>query len=61
MNNHCDLCKFETKTRYLDLFVNGSEGLNICHSCEMKMVESARNIQAEAMRNRKKSYQENKS
>lgn len=35
----CWICHRETETRYVELYVSGSEGLNICHACEMRVVE----------------------
>lgn len=50
----CIICGSEGKTRNIDLYVIGSEGLNACHSCEMKVVEFVRmlmNVGSEAKRN----------
>ena len=35
----CWVCHRKTETRYVDLYVAGSEGLRICHACEMRVVE----------------------
>ncbi|KKK57000.1 hypothetical protein LCGC14_3058880, partial [marine sediment metagenome] len=32
------ICKDDKETKHLPLYVIGSEGLNICHSCEMMLV-----------------------
>ncbi len=34
----CMICKDDKETKHLPLYVIGSEGLNICHSCEMMLV-----------------------
>ncbi len=34
----CMICQSEEDTKHLPLYVIGSEGLNICHSCEMMLV-----------------------
>lgn len=36
---NCYVCKEATEIRNIDIYVIGSEGLNICHPCEMQMVE----------------------
>lgn len=39
----CMIChKAETELKYLDLYVIGSEGLVVCHHCEMELVEIVR-------------------
>jgi len=38
----CMLCRKIKQVRYIDLYVIGSEGLTICHRCEMLVVESVR-------------------
>lgn len=35
----CWVCHRKTETRYIDLYVAGSEGLRICHPCEMRVIE----------------------
>lgn len=47
MPGKCMLCSSDESTRYIDLFVFGSEGLTICHECEMKLVEYALRISYE--------------
>jgi hypothetical protein len=38
-NGHCMAClKDDQQVRYIDLYVIGSEGLTICHPCEMELV-----------------------
>ena len=37
----CDICKSKEETKYLDLYVQGSEGLRLCHVCIMDLTEYA--------------------
>jgi len=39
---YCTICDKERETRYIDLFVTGSEGTRLCHDCEMLVVEFVR-------------------
>jgi len=34
----CWLCGREEETKHFDLYVDGSEGLALCHQCEMMLV-----------------------
>ena len=34
----CLICHEETKVRWKNLYVIGSEGINVCHTCEMKII-----------------------
>jgi hypothetical protein len=43
---NCMLCLKDAEVRHINLYIIGSEGLNACHSCEMKLVEFARNLMA---------------
>jgi len=53
----CMICHDNKKeTRYISLFVTGSEGLTICHDCEMKIVEFVRSLISEELQNRKKEF-----
>jgi hypothetical protein len=53
MTPSCMLCGNEDEpTRYIDLYIIGSEGLRICHKCEMELVEFARNLRSKNMRTR---------
>jgi hypothetical protein len=53
----CRVCGTDNvETRNLDLYVNGSEGLNACHDCEMAIVEYVRRLQSIACRARKWGY-----
>jgi hypothetical protein len=42
METICTICKEKKETRYIDLFVFGSEGCRFCHKCEMLVVEFIR-------------------
>ncbi len=45
IHTYCMVCDEETECRHLALYVNGSEGLYICHGCEMELVEHVRQTQ----------------
>lgn len=45
METNCTICDKVKETRYLDLFVTGSEGTRLCHECEMLVVEFIRSEQ----------------
>ncbi len=38
----CTICDELKTTRYIDLYVIGSEGTRLCHACEMLVVEFIR-------------------
>ena len=40
--SYCTICNELKTTRYIDLYVIGSEGTNLCHRCEMLVVEFIR-------------------
>jgi len=42
MVTNCTICDKTRETRYIDLFVEGSEGSRLCHDCEMLVVEFVR-------------------
>jgi hypothetical protein len=42
----CGICTDVKNTRYLDIYVMGSEGLNICHECEMRLVTYIREMKS---------------
>ena len=45
MRTNCTMCDETHDTRYIDLFVTGSEGTRLCHDCEMLVVEFIRDKQ----------------
>ena len=45
----CMLCPSKGETRFICLYVFGSEGLTVCHTCEMKLVEFARQLRSKNM------------
>ena len=47
LDTYCDICGEVRETRYIDLFVLGSEGTRLCHKCEMLVVEFIREKQRE--------------
>lgn len=46
----CRLCYEDKETRNINLYVNGSEGLQLCHACEMSVVNTIREIQSAVAR-----------
>ena len=40
----CRICGSLGETRHLPIYVSGSEGLEICHQCEMSLVEYLRQM-----------------
>ena len=44
MSQLCSICQGTNDTRHLPIYVRGSEGIEICHDCEMGIVEHLRNI-----------------
>lgn len=56
-NGHCMAClNDDQQVRYIDLYVIGSEGLTICHSCEMKLVRKVQELRREAGLARKQAF-----
>ena len=53
----CMICHDNKKeTRYISLFVIGSEGLMICHDCEMKIVNHVRELMSIELQKKKEEY-----
>ncbi len=54
MKSQCTLCKtedlFGEDIVHLQLYVNGSEGINVCLQCRMALTEVARSIQSATAR-----------
>ena len=48
----CRICDNTEDTRTLNLFVSGSEGLEVCHPCEMALVQHVRDTMHMASRAR---------
>lgn len=44
------ICHSIEETRHIPLYCFGSEGLDVCHSCEMKLVEFVRQLRSEEMK-----------
>ena len=40
----CRICGEDKETRNIDLYVTGSEGLTVCHDCEMMIVVYVRQL-----------------
>jgi len=43
----CRVCDKSDKVRNKNLYVFGSEGLDVCHGCEMKIVEFVNKLRRE--------------
>ena len=53
----CMIChNNKEETRYISLFVIGSEGLTVCHSCEMKIVNYVRELMSIELQKKKDEY-----
>lgn len=48
----CMMCHNEREVRNISLYVIGSEGLTVCHECEMEIVEYIRGVMTERTRMR---------
>ena len=48
----CMMCGCDKPTRYIDLYIIGSEGLRVCHSCEMEIVEFCRKLRSDNFKER---------
>jgi hypothetical protein len=44
MKGICMICRDITEIRHISLYVVGSEGLDVCHSCEMNIVHFVRDL-----------------
>lgn len=42
LDTYCDICNKVKETRFIPLYVIGSEGTRLCHECEMIVVEFIR-------------------
>lgn len=40
----CRICDNTEETRHLNLYVSGSEGVELCHPCEMSLVQHVRDM-----------------
>ena len=52
----CTICQMETETRYIDLYVTGSEGLQVCRKCENELSQVVLEIILQKQRDRKAEY-----
>jgi hypothetical protein len=49
----CMICHKQTEVRFISLYVIGSEGLWVCHECEMLIVEFVRELMRKNLNIRK--------
>jgi hypothetical protein len=54
--SECTLCRAPGGTRHLDLYVIGSEGIRVCHDCEMILVRFCESLKGVAGRAEKKGF-----
>jgi hypothetical protein len=52
----CRVCWQEGETRHINLFIYGSEGIYLCHECEMILVEHIRGLVTAAQRAHRNGY-----
>lgn len=52
----CSICREEKETKFFPLYVFGSEGIVLCHECEMEVVEFIREKSSENLRKKKQEY-----
>ncbi len=55
--NRCRICANKTETRNVNLYICGSEGLDLCHECEMMIVEFVRHAIVLGSKGRKLGFQ----
>jgi len=52
----CSMCLIETEVRNIDLYTNGSEGTDLCHNCEMVVVNFINSFSSRIMDARRDVY-----
>jgi len=52
----CSVCHQGEETRYIDLYVFGSEGLQLCRPCENEISKIIMDLSFEKQRQRKEKY-----
>ena len=52
----CYMCHELEETGHLALYVSGSEGLRVCHECEMAIVKFCQEQAGAALRRRKRKW-----
>jgi hypothetical protein len=52
----CRLCPSDEPTRNINIFPFGSEGLEVCHTCEMKLVAYVRDLAYKNSLRKKEEY-----
>ncbi len=56
----CMMCGITAKLKHFDIYIIGSEGLDICKSCEMEVVEFVREKRREYGIRRKEKFKREK-
>lgn len=49
----CDICWETTRVAHFPMYVFGSEGINLCHDCEMRVHRFITEASRETMRKRR--------
>jgi len=57
---NCRICGKDDEGRNIDLYVTGSEGLTVCHDCEMMIVAFVRQLMHIASTSRMVGYKAGK-
>jgi len=52
-NGKCSMCGNVKNIRFKNLYVTGSEGINICIACEIQILDFVRHLMREASENKK--------
>ena len=60
MTSKCMICYSDKDTRHINLHIMGSEGLDICHDCEMRLVSIIRHMMSLSTTGRKIGYKHGK-
>ncbi len=52
----CDICRKDAPTKHIDIYTWGSEGVNICTECEIRLAETLRELAMQDQDRRKAKY-----
>lgn len=44
MRGYCTICDKEEEVRMIEIYIIGAERTNLCHGCEMMLVETVRQM-----------------
>lgn len=60
MKTPCTICHRKEKTKHFSLYVVGSEGLNVCHPCEMGIISYVQEMMRIAGESRMQGWKDGK-